>query len=147
MSQLSEEKMAEVQEVFSLFDQRGDGKIAASQLGDVLRALNQNPTELEVRKCGYANNPEARIGFETFLPILATISKNRDMCSFEDFSEGFRMFDKEQNGSITSAELRHILTSLGERLDDDEVDQLFQGQEDQQGNINYEEFIKMVMNG
>lgn len=43
--------------MFNLFDQRGDGKIAAHQLGDVLRALNQNPTEHEVRKCGYANNP------------------------------------------------------------------------------------------
>ncbi|KAJ8307238.1 hypothetical protein KUTeg_015322 [Tegillarca granosa] len=142
MSQLSEDRMAEVQEVFNLFDQRGDGKIAAHQLGDVLRALNQNPTEHEVRKCGYANNPDSRIGFETFLPILATISKNRDMCNFEDFAEGFKI-----TGFITSAELRHVLTSLGERLDDEEVDQLFSGQEDQQGNINYEEFIKMVMNG
>lgn len=57
------------------------------------------------------------------------------------------MFDKDQNGFITSAELRHILTSLGDRLSDDDVDQLFQGMEDSQGNINYEEFIKMVMNG
>lgn len=47
---------SDIQETFNLFDQRGDGKIAASQLGDVLRALGQNPTELEVRKCGY-NNP------------------------------------------------------------------------------------------
>lgn len=50
-------KFSEVQETFNLFDQRGDGKIAACQLGDVLRALGQNPTEIEVKKCGYANNP------------------------------------------------------------------------------------------
>jgi Ca2+-binding EF-hand superfamily protein len=36
---------------------KGDGKIAASQLGDTLRSLGQNPTESEIRKCGYANNP------------------------------------------------------------------------------------------
>ena len=47
----------EIQETFSLFDTRGDNKIAASQLGDVLRSLNQNPTEQEIRKCGYFNNP------------------------------------------------------------------------------------------
>ena len=46
-----------MQETFNLFDQRGDGKIAAAQLGDVLRALGQNPTEIEVKKCGYASNP------------------------------------------------------------------------------------------
>lgn len=37
--------------MFSLFDNRGDGKISVSQLGDVLRALGQNPTEAEVKKC------------------------------------------------------------------------------------------------
>lgn len=40
----------EYQEAFSLFDNRGDGKISVSQLGDVLRALGQNPTEAEVKK-------------------------------------------------------------------------------------------------
>ena len=59
--------------------------------------------------------PEFRISFEMFLPILQTIQKNRDTSTYEDFVEGFRVFDKEQNGTISSAELRHLLTSLGER--------------------------------
>jgi len=139
--------MEDLQETFSLFDTKGDNKISASQLGDVLRALHQNPTEQEIRKCGYSANPDARISFETFFPILQTISKNRVLPGFEDFTEGFRVFDKEQNGTISSAELRHILTSLGEKLTEDEVDQLLQGCEDSQGNIQYEDFIKLVMNG
>jgi len=48
-----------------------------------------------------------------FLPILSTISKNREKPVLEDFIEGFRVFDKEQNGFIHSAELRHLLTNLG----------------------------------
>jgi hypothetical protein len=50
-----------------------------------------------------------RISFEVFLPILQTVSKNRDCATYEDFVEGLRMFDKEQNGYISSAELRHVL--------------------------------------
>ena len=49
-----------------------------------------------------------------FLPILTAISRNREKPVPEDFIEGFRVFDKEQNGFIHSAELRHLLTNLGE---------------------------------
>jgi myosin light chain 6 len=147
MSQLSEDQIAEYQETFSLFDNKGDGKIFAHQLGEVLRSVGQNPTEAEVKKCGYHQDPDKRITFEQFLPILATISKNREPPVLEDFIEGFKVFDKEQNGFIHSAELRHLLTNLGERLSDDEVNELLQGQEDTQGNVNYEEFVKSVMNG
>jgi Ca2+-binding EF-hand superfamily protein len=35
----------------------------------------------------------------------------------------------------------------GEKLTDEEVEQLLVGQEDSQGNINYEEFVRMVMCG
>ena len=48
-----------------------------------------------------------------FLPILQTINRVKEQHTAEDFQEGFKMFDKEMNSYITSAELRHILTSLG----------------------------------
>jgi hypothetical protein len=35
-------------EAFSLFDKKGRGSIAPEQLGDLLRALGQNPTQAEV---------------------------------------------------------------------------------------------------
>lgn len=48
-----------------------------------------------------------------FLPIYQAISKNRSSNTAEDFNEGLRHFDKDGNGYISSAELRHLLTSLG----------------------------------
>lgn len=52
---------------------------------------------------------------------------------------------QDGNGFISSAELRHMLTSLGEKMSEEEVESLIHGQEDSQGNINYEEFVKMVI--
>ncbi|XP_074652026.1 myosin-2 essential light chain-like [Tubulanus polymorphus] len=147
MANMTEQDILEYSEVFSLFDNKGDGKIYGNQLGDVLRAIGENPTEADVRKHGLASETDKRISFEEFIPILATVCKNRDGSKITDFIEGFRVFDKEQNGLISSAELRHLLTHLGERLKDEEVEQLLSGMEDPQGNVNYEEFVNTVYNG
>lgn len=47
----------EFQEAFSIFDQKGDGKIQVSQIGEVLRALGQNPTESDVKKLSHQHRP------------------------------------------------------------------------------------------
>jgi len=144
-SGFTEDQVAEFQEAFALFDTRGDGMIPANQVGEVLRALGQNPTEADVRRLVQNQKTEGRVSFETFLPILQAVSQKKISDTVEDFVEGLRHFDKDGNGFISSAELRHMLTSLGEKMTEEEVESLIHGQEDSQGNINYEEFVKMVL--
>lgn len=139
--------LPEFQEAFNLFDNKGDGKIQLNQVGECLRALGQNPTESDVKKCTHQLKADERISFEVFLPIYQAISKARSADSADDFVEGLRHFDKDASGFISSAELRHLLTTLGEKLSDDEVEQLLVNQEDSQGNVNYEEFVRMIMSG
>ncbi|XP_046398450.1 myosin-2 essential light chain isoform X2 [Ischnura elegans] len=147
MASYSDDQLAEFQEAFQLFDNRGDGKIQVTQIGDALRALGQNPTESDVKKFTHQHRPDERISFEVFLPIYQAILKNRSNDTADDFIEGLRHFDKDGNGYISSAELRHLLTTLGEKLTDEEVEQLMAGQEDSQGNVHYEEFVRLVMGG
>jgi len=140
--------LSDAREVFNYFDAKGDVKISVNQVGDVLRALGQNPTEADIKKCcSNWPNEETRITFEDFLPIYQTIIKNKEEHSLEEFVEGLSHFDKEGNGFISIAELRHLLTTLGEKLSDEEVDQLLQGQEDSHGNVNISEFVRHIMNG
>ena len=144
-SGFSEDMVAEFQETFMLFDTKGDGMIPSHQVGDVLRALGQNPTESEVKRLVQNQLNEGRISFETFLPILQAVTSKPIKDTVDDFVEGLRHFDKDGNGFISSAELRHMLTSLGEKMSEEDVEALIHGQEDSSGNINYEEFIKMVL--
>lgn len=150
-SSFSEDQIAEFQEAFMLFDTKGDGMIPSAQVGEVLRALGQNPTEAEVKrlvanqKNESSSSTSARVSFETFIPILQAVSGKKVTDTMEDFVEGLRHFDKDGNGFISSAELRHMLTSLGEKMTEEDVEALIHGQEDSSGNINYEEFVKMVL--
>lgn len=45
----------------------------------------------------------------------------------EEFIRGFQVFDKEGNGVIGAGELRYVLTQLGEKMTDEEVDELLKG--------------------
>lgn len=42
--------LADFKEAFLLFDRTGDAKITLSQVGDIIRALGQNPTNAEINK-------------------------------------------------------------------------------------------------
>jgi len=54
--------------------------------------------------------------------------------------------DKDGNGYISAAELRHVMTNLGEKLTDNEVDEMIREADvDGDGQINYEEFVKMML--
>lgn len=56
------------------------------------------------------------------------------------------MFDKEQTGYIGVGELRYILTSIGEKLTDAEVDELLKGVNvTAEGNVDYVEFVKSIL--
>ncbi|CAH2224233.1 myosin light polypeptide 6 isoform X1 [Pelobates cultripes] len=149
--EFSPDQVDDFKEAFLLFDKTGDSKIQLGQCGDVMRALGQNPTNAEVLKV--LGNPKAEdlttkhISFDQFLPMLQTIAKNKDPGTHEDFVEGLRVFDKEANGTVMAAELRHVLVTLGEKLGEDEVDALLFGHEDANGCINYEELVRMVMSG
>ncbi|KAM0847535.1 hypothetical protein ACQ4PT_033556 [Festuca glaucescens] len=144
--QLSEEQIGEFKEAFSLFDKDGDGSITTKELGTVMRSLGQNPTEAELQDM--INEVDAdgngTIDFPEFLNLMARKMKDTD--SEEELKEAFRVFDKDQNGFISAAELRQVMTNLGEKLSEEEVEEMVREADvDGDGQINYDEFVKVMM--
>lgn len=144
---LSPEQIEEFKEAFSLFDKNGDGYISSKELGIVMRSLGQNPTEAElldmINEVDYDGN--GTIDFGEFLFMMARQMKNPADEELE-LRESFKVFDKNGDGYISASELRHVMTTLGEKLTDDEVDEMIREADiDGDGQVNYEEFVKMMM--
>jgi len=150
---LSQDEIDKVREVFDLFDfwDGRDGFVDGAKVGDVLRCCGLNPTNDVVNKHGVTKAMgEKQYKFDELLPIYQQISQIKDTGTYAEFIEAFKTFDREGQGFISAAEVRHVLSSLGERLTDEEVDKIFkftETREDLEGNIKYEEFIKKVMAG
>ncbi|CAJ0640623.1 8011_t:CDS:2, partial [Entrophospora sp. SA101] len=118
VDQLSEAQITEFNEAFSLFDKDND------ELGTVMRSLGQNPTESELQDMVSEIDADGNgtIDFPEFLTMMARKMKDSD--SEQEIKEAFKVFDKDGNGFISAAELRHVMTNLGEKLTEQKVDEM-----------------------
>ncbi|XP_056022817.1 calmodulin-like isoform X4 [Ostrea edulis] len=146
MDNLSEEQIAEMREIFSLFDKDCDGYIDVRELGKVLRSMGMNPTEMEIEDLinQYRDIDDGKLNFSEVMKILAIKSKEPPETE-EYLREAFRAFDKDGSGNITMIELRQIMTNHGEKLTDEEVAEMIQEADDGKGEVHYEDFVKLIL--
>ncbi|CAJ0627717.1 5473_t:CDS:2 [Entrophospora sp. SA101] len=64
------------------------------------------------------------VDFNKFMEILERPNGFAPLGTFEEFIEGFQVFDKDRTGYISAGELRYVLSNLGEKLSNEEVDEL-----------------------
>ncbi|KAG7192156.1 uncharacterized protein KQ657_002521 [Scheffersomyces spartinae] len=132
-------------DAFALFDKKGTGKIPVEHLGDLLRAVGQNPTLAEISDL-QDSIKGSEFDFDTYQEIINRPGGFKPLGLPDDYIKGFQVFDKDHTGYIGVGELRYILTSIGEKLTDSEVDELLKGVEvTPEGNIDYVEFVKSIL--
>ena len=144
---LSDDKVNEFKEAFDIFDKDKDGFITTKELGDIMKNLGQSPSEAELQDMINEVDIDGNgtIDFQEFLGLMAR--KMRDTDSEEELVEAFKVFDRDGNGLISPNELQHVMTSLGENVTADEVEEMIKEADlDGDGHINYEEFVRMIVN-
>ncbi|ODV83243.1 hypothetical protein CANARDRAFT_177885 [[Candida] arabinofermentans NRRL YB-2248] len=110
-----------------------------------MRALGQNPTQQELIDLvnEIDTNGNSLIDFSEFLTMMARQIKEQDVEA--EILEAFKVFDSDGDGKISQAELIRVLTTIGEKLTEQEAEQMMQAADtDSDGQIDIEEFAKIL---
>eukprot|EP01029_Cantina_marsupialis_P027956 TRINITY_DN774228_c0_g1_i1.p1 TRINITY_DN774228_c0_g1~~TRINITY_DN774228_c0_g1_i1.p1 ORF type:complete len:152 (+),score=38.61 TRINITY_DN774228_c0_g1_i1:137-592(+) len=143
---LSEEQIAEFKEAFMLFDKDGDGTITTQELGIVLQSLGQHCSEAELKDMitEVDSDGNGTVDFPEFLTMIFRLMK--ESYSETEIYEAFRIFDTDGNGVIEGSDVYKVMTDLGEAVTNEDVQRLIEGADDDgDGIVSYEEFVKMMM--
>lgn len=143
---LTQRELEEMKEAFEFFDRNGDGTISHSELGKVLRALGQNPTEkciAEVMQKADKNGNKV-LEYQEYVDLLQDYVKDPAVVEIE-LREAFRVFDKDRNNSLDFNELRKALMYLGEPLTEKETAELCKMMDTNGDNkVDIDEFVKYM---
>lgn len=172
---LSAEDLEECEKLFKSLDTEEKNEMPVSQLGTVLRILQQIPTDNELailietinpKKPENAEKKEEKkpdkkdkkgkdgkdkeeietIDFFKFMLALGLYMRDPVEIA-NDIKKAFKVLDRSKQGYIMAADLREFLSKLGDCLLDDEVDEMIKlADTESNGQIHYEAFVDLMTN-
>ncbi|KAK7333888.1 hypothetical protein VNO80_30669 [Phaseolus coccineus] len=143
---LSEEEIMGLKEMFRGMDTDNSGTITIEELKQGLAKQGTKLTENEVKQLMEAADADGNgtIDYDEF--ITATMQMNR-MNREEHLYTAFQYFDKDNSGFITTEELEQALREFNMHDGRDIKEILQEVDGDNDGRINYDEFVSMMKKG
>merc|ERR1719394_1970954 len=144
-TELEESQKQEIKDAFELFDTDGSGEIDAKELRVAMRALGFDPKKEEIHQmiAEVDDDGSGSIGFPEFLKMMTHKILNRD--PKDEILKAFRLFDDDETGKISFKNLKLVAKELGERMTDEELQEMIdEADRDGDGEVNEEEFLRMT---
>lgn len=113
-----------------------ENAIDYSETGYIILSIVHNYYVLQVDNGELCCAGKDDLEFVDFLGIIPKIQRSGE--TEAELIEAFQVFDKDGTGRIGTVELRHVITNLGEKLSEDEADEMMRfADETSQGEISY----------
>ena len=105
----------------------GDTGISQHELDEIMRQIDSDGS--------------GEVDFDEFLAMMAKNAPDEEA----EVLAAFQVFDADGSGSISASELRHVMANLGEKLSDEELEEMIlEADTDGDGEISIEEFAMMI---
>merc|ERR1740115_327631 len=141
---LGKQEKEQIDKVFRAMDVNGDGKLSKEEIQNGYhkffgRSLNDEEIDEMFDKVDADGSGE--IDYSEF--VVATMNE-KNLLSNNKLQTAFKMFDKDGGGSISTDEIRQVL-SFGQNLDEKVVNDIIkQVDANGDGEISFEEFAEMM---
>ena len=134
IDKLSKEKQEECKLVFNLYDVNKKGVISIDIVDKLCKNLGAYVPSDDIKEFKENYFEEGVVNYEKFLVFFAEhYVKKIDK---QQLINAFQFLDKGKTGSISSKELKHWLMVVGDKLTENEADDLIKGY-DNKGVIDY----------
>jgi len=148
LAQIDDGQMSVYQKFFEMFDKGKKGYIMATQVGQVLDAMEQEYDDKQLRKTirMFDADGSGKLEFNEFACMCHTAANTVDKETMEkELREAFRLFDKERNGFISRDSMKALLREIDDKLTEAELDAAIDEiDEDGSGKIEFEEFYELM---
>jgi len=142
-----ERRTLKLKKTFEMFDKDGNGAISIKELKQVLQALGQSFTEIQLQEmlAEIDINRDGEIDFEEFCSI--SIVSQDTQSPEQDLMQAFQKFDKNGDGYIDVQEMSsEAMSILNTTLSEPEIMEMFRiADSDGNGKLDYQEFVKVIM--
>ncbi|XP_057540367.1 calcium-dependent protein kinase 33-like [Amaranthus tricolor] len=143
---LPEEEIQGLKQMFANMDTDGSGSITYDELKEGLAQLGSKLTETEVKALMEAADQDGSGTIDYIEFITATMHRYR-LERDDQLYKAFQFFDKDNSGFITTDELEHEMRSYGIADENCIKDILTEVDTDNDGRINFDEFVAMMRSG
>ena len=146
IDKISKEQIADFTEAFSLFDHDENGSISAAELGQVLKALGQNPSKNELSDMINEVDVDGNGTVEFAEFVILMTNKVKEMTKEEEISEAFSVLDKEKDNQISVKELKYFMRKVAHiKLSSEEAEAMIEfADSDEDGLVSFDDFLQVV---
>ena len=139
-NELTEEQKREIKEAFSTFEETG---IEADELKSAMQALGFDAKNPDVQKIlDKLDRHKKPLTFEEYMDVMIDKDENKDPEA--EMKKAFKVLCEEGTDKITLKSLSKICADLGEKISDDELQEMINEANKEDEEVGEEDFIKIM---